>query len=84
MGLPICQPLEVGNTSKMEEENPRDNALREMVADFIAAKAHVRDEAALVWLLQRTVATLLTLYPRERASEEIRRRVNQILPDPES
>ena len=68
----------------MEAKNPPDNALREMVADFIAEKAQLRDEAALVWLLQRTVATLLTLYPPERASEEIRRRVNQILPDPES
>ena len=67
---------------KLEEQNPRDNALREMVADFIAAKAQVRDEAALVWLLQRTVAALLTLYPPKRASEEIRRHVNQMLSEP--
>lgn len=68
----------------MEAKNPRDNELREMVADFIAAKAQARDEAALVWLLQRTLAALLTLYPRERAAGEIRRHLNQILPDPES
>jgi len=68
----------------MGAEDFRDNALREMVADFIAAKAQALDEAALVWLLQRTVAALLTLYPRGRAAGEIRRHVNQILPDPES
>lgn len=66
------------------DENIRENELREIVADFIAAKAQARDEAALVWLLQRTVATLLTLYPRGTAAGEIRRRVDQILPDPES
>ena len=66
------------------DENVREIDLREIVADFIAAKAQLRDEAALVWLLQRTVATLLSLYPRETAAAEIRRRVNQILPDPES
>lgn len=68
----------------MEAKNPpRDNALREMVADFIAAKAQALDEAALVRLLQRTLAALLTLYPRERAAGEIRRHVNQILSEPE-
>ncbi len=66
----------------MEEQNRRDNQLREVVADYIAAKAHVRDEAALVWLLQRTVAALLTLYPPERASGEIHRHLNQILSEP--
>lgn len=68
----------------METGNPRDDALREIVADFIASRAQALDEAALVWLLQRTVAALLTLYPRERAAGEIRRHLNQILPGPES
>ena len=59
-----------------------EGELRQMVLDFINAKAHVRDEAALVWLLQRTVAALLTLYPPERASGEIHRHLNQILSEP--
>lgn len=68
----------------MEPEKPRDHALRELASDFIAARANARDEAALVWLLQRTVAALLTLYPKERAAAEIRRHVNQILSEPEA
>ncbi len=57
----------------MEAKNPRDNAIREVAADFIAAKAQALDEAALVWLLQGTVAALLTQYPGKRAAGEMRR-----------
>lgn len=64
-------------------KNARENAVRNIVADYIAAKAQARDEPALVWLLQRTVAALMSLYPRERAAAEIRRQVNQILSEPE-
>lgn len=66
----------------MEAKNPRDNAIREVVADFVAAKAQALDEAALVWLLQRTVAALLTQYPRKRAAGEMRRHMNQVMSEP--
>ncbi len=57
-----------------------EGQLREMVLDFISAKAQARDEAALVWLLQRTVVALVTIYPPETAAQTVRHYVDQALP----
>jgi len=54
--------------------------MRQAVSDFIDLKLEARDEAALVWLLQRTIHALLQLYPAKNAAREIRRRVEEMLP----
>jgi hypothetical protein len=61
-------------------EQRRNDELRETVLDFINAKAQARDEAALVWLLQRTILALVSLYPHETGPDMIRHHVNQVLP----
>lgn len=62
-------------------EQRRNDELRETVLGFITSKAQTRDEAALVWLLQRTILALLSLYPSETGPGMIRRHVNQVLPE---
>lgn len=57
-----------------------EGQLRETVINFIRAKAQSRDEAALVWLLQRTAVTLMTIYPPETAAQTVRDHVDQALP----
>ena len=59
----------------------RNDELRETVLGFINAKAQARDEAALVWMLQRTILALLNVYPQETGPGMIRHHVNQVLPE---
>jgi len=61
----------------------KEGVLRQGVSDFIDLKLKERDEAALVWLLQRTIHTLLQLYPPKKAAQEVRRRVEEMLPEGE-
>ncbi len=61
----------------------KEGVLRQAVSDFIDLKLQGRDEAALVWLLQRTIHALLQLYPPKNAAQEIRRRVEKMLPEGE-
>jgi len=61
----------------------KEGVLRQGVSDFIDLKLQERDEAALVWLLQRTIHALLQLYPPKKAAQEIRRRVEEMLPEGE-
>jgi DNA polymerase III delta subunit len=61
----------------------KEGVLRQAVSDFIDLKLQGRDEAALVWLLQRTIHALLQLYPPKNAAQEIRRRVEEMLPEGE-
>jgi len=58
----------------------KEGVLRQAVSDFIDLKLQERDEAALVWLLQRTIHALLQLYPPKKAAQEIRRRVEEMVP----
>jgi len=58
-----------------------NDELRETVLGFITSKTQTRDEAALVWLLQRTVLALLSIYPRETGPGMIRHHVNRVLPE---
>jgi hypothetical protein len=57
----------------------RNDELRESVSAFINSKVEARDEAALVWLLQRTVFALREVYPADRGAKMIRRHVDQVL-----
>jgi len=61
----------------------KEGVLRQGVSDFIDLKLKERDEAALVWLLQRTIHALLQLYPPKKAAQEVRRRVEEMLPEGE-
>ena len=61
----------------------KEGVLRQGVSDFIDLKLQERDEAALVWLLQRTIHALLQLYPPKKAAQEVRRRVEEMLPEGE-
>ena len=61
----------------------KEGALRQAVSDYIDLKVQVRDEAALVWLLQRTIHALLQVYPPKKAAQEIRRRIDEMLPEGE-
>lgn len=61
-------------------EQRRNDELRETVLDFINAKAEVRDEAALVWMLQRTILALVSIYLHETGPGMIRHQVDQVLP----
>ena len=61
----------------------KEGVLRQAVSDFIGMKLQGRDEAALVWLLQRTIHALLQLYPPKKAAQEVRRRVEEMLPEGE-
>lgn len=69
---------------KWRREVPnKEGVLRQGVSDFIDLKLQERDEAALVWLLQRTIHALLQLYPPKKAAQEVRRRVEEMLPEGE-
>jgi hypothetical protein len=58
----------------------KEGVLRQAVSDFIDLKIRVRDEAALIWLLQRTIHALLQLHPTKKAAQKIRRRIEEMLP----
>ncbi len=70
--------LALGRHRRQMEKS--EGELRERVLGFINTKAEARDEAALVWLLQRTAIALLELYPPESAAETVRHHVGQALP----
>lgn len=61
-------------------EQRRNDELRESVLAFINSKVQARDEAALVWMLQRTILALLNIYPADVGVRMIRRHVDQVLP----
>ena len=62
-------------------EQRRNDELRETVLGFINSKARTRDEAALVWMLQRTIVALLSIYPHETGPGMIRHHIDQVLPE---
>lgn len=59
--------------------NTTDEQLRNSVSEWIERKARAKDEAALVWALQRVIYALTQCYPSDTAGQLIRKAVNDVL-----